>query len=109
MTKKRIIKDIETFDDAIKAEKYVEAGYDQVIEGYLAYWIAVEGDMIDSYTKLAKKSRSETVRSTLNRIIKDSKRHALMLTSMQKSFNTILGDERVHVAMLRKLARKTQS
>jgi hypothetical protein len=109
MTKRRIINDIETFDDAIKAEKYVEAGYDRVIEGYLAYWIAVEGDMIDSYTKLARKSRGKAVKSTLNKIIKDSKRHALMLTSMHKSFNTIMADERVHVAMLRKLARKTQS
>ncbi len=71
----RIIKSIETVDQAIKAEKDVEAGYNGgVIEENLSYWLAVEEDIVDSYTKLAKKTRSKTIKSTLNRIIKDSKR-----------------------------------
>lgn len=104
--RERIIKDIETVDQAVKAEKDVEAGYHGVIEENLTYWLAVEEDIVESYTKLAKKTRSKTIKSTFNKIIRDSKRHVLMLTSMRKSFNKIMADEQRHAAMLQELADK---
>jgi rubrerythrin len=104
--RERIIKDIETVEQAIKAEKDVESGYHGVIDENLTYWLAVEEDIVESYTKLAKKSRSKTVKSTLNKIIRDSKRHALMLTSIRKSFDKIMADEQRHAAMLQELADK---
>ena len=104
--RERIIKDIETVDQAIKAEKDVESGYHGVIEENLSYWLAVEEDIVDSYMKLAKKTRSKTIKSTLNKIIKDSKRHILMLTSIRKSFSKIMADEQRHAAMLQELADK---
>lgn len=105
--RERIISDIETVEQAIKAEKDVESGYHGVIEENLSYWLAVEEDIVESYTKLAKKTRSKRIKSTLTKIISDSKRHAVMLTSIKKSFNRIMADEQRHAAMLQALAEKT--
>lgn len=104
--RERIIKDVETIDQAIKAEKDVESGYHGVIEENISYWLAVEEDIVDSYTKLAKKSRSKTVKTTLSKIIKDSENHIRILTSIRKSINRIMTDEQRHAAMLQELADK---
>ena len=104
--RERIIKDVETIDQAIKAEKDVESGYHDVIEENISYWLAVEEDIVDSYTKLAKKSRSKTVKTTLSKIIKDSENHIRILTSIRKSINRIMIDEQRHAAMLQELADK---
>ena len=42
LSRPRVIKQIETFDDAVKAERDVESGYDRVIDEHITYWIAVE-------------------------------------------------------------------
>jgi rubrerythrin len=104
--RERIIKDVETIDQAIKAEKDVESGYHGVIEENISYWLAVEEDIVESYTKLAKKSRSKTVKTTLSKIIKDSENHIRILTSIRKSINRIMTDEQRHAAMLQELADK---
>jgi len=106
--RERIIKDVETIDQAIKAEKDVESGYHGVIEENISYWLAVEEDIVESYTKLAKKSRSKTVKTTLTKIIKDSENHIRILTSIRKSINRIMTDEQRHAAMLQELADKTR-
>jgi rubrerythrin len=104
--RERIIKDVETLDQAIKAEKDVESGYHGVIEENISYWLAVEEDIVDSYTNLAKKSRSRTIKKTLGKIIEDSKDHIRILTSIRKSVNRIMADEQRHAAMLQELADK---
>ena len=104
--RERIIKDVESIDQAIKAEKDVESGYHGVIEENISYWLAVEEDIVESYTKLAKKSRSKTVKTTLTKIIKDSENHIRILTSIRKSINRIMVDEHRHAAMLQELADK---
>ena len=105
--RERIIKDVETLDEAVKAEKDVESGYHGVIDENISYWLAVEEDMIESYTKLAKKSKNRKVKTTLNRIIDDSKNHIRMLTSIRKTFNKIMADEHRHAALLQDLAETT--
>jgi rubrerythrin len=102
--RERIIKDIETLDQAVKAEKDVESGYHGVIEENISYWLAVEQDIIDSYTKLADQSADKNVKSTLTQIIEDSKNHIHMLTSIQKTFDKILEDEERHAKLLQELA-----
>jgi rubrerythrin len=104
--RERIIKDVETFDQAVKAEKDVESGYHGVIDENISYWLAVEEDIIESYTKLAKKSRNRKIKTTLNKIIADSKNHIRMLTSIRKAFNKIMTDEHRHAALLQELADK---
>jgi rubrerythrin len=102
--RERIIKDVETLDQAVKAEKDVESGYHSVIEENIAYWLAVEQDIIDSYTKLAEQSKDRTVKSTLTKIIEDSKNHIRMLTSIRKTFDKIMADEKRHTTLLQELA-----
>jgi rubrerythrin len=102
--RERIIKDIETLDQAVKAEKDVESGYHGVIDENVSYWLAVEQDIIDSYTKLANQSEDKKVKSTLTGIVEDSKRHILMLTTIRKTFDKIMADEVRHAKLLQELA-----
>lgn len=105
--RERIIKDVETLDQAVKAEKDVESGYHGVIDENISYWLAVEEDIVESYTKLAQKSRNRKIKTTLNKIIADSKNHIRMLTSIRKAFSKIMADEHRHAAMLQELADKS--
>lgn len=104
--RERIIKDVETLDQAVKAEKDVEAGFHGVIEENISYWLAVEEDIVESYMKLAKTSRNRKIKTTLAKIIEDSKNHIRMLTSMRRNVNKIMADEQRHAAMLQELADK---
>jgi rubrerythrin len=101
--RERIIKDIETVDQAIKAEKDVEIGYHGVIDENIAYWLAVEEDIVESYTKLMKQTDSKKIKATLSRIIEDSKNHIRILTSIKKSFTKIMTDEKRHAELLESL------
>jgi len=102
--RERIIKDIETLDQAVKAEKDVESGYHGVIDENISYWLAVEQDIIDSYTKLANQSEDKKAKSTLIKIVEDSENHIQMLTSMRKTFDKIMEDEDRHAKLLQELA-----
>lgn len=102
--RERIIRDIDTMDQAVKAEKDVESGYHGIIDENLSYWLAVEQDIIDSYTKLLKQSEDKKVKSTLTQIIGDSKNHIRMLSSIRKTFDKIMEDEQRHATLLQALA-----
>jgi rubrerythrin len=102
--RERVIKDIETVDQAIKAEKDVESGYHGVIDENIAYWLAVEEDIVESYTKLMTQSSNRKIKTTLARIVDDSKNHVRMLTSIKKAFAKIMADEQRHAKLLEGLA-----
>jgi len=101
--RERIIIDIETVDQAVKAEKDVETGYHGVIEENLNYWLAVEEDIIESYTKLVKQTENKKIKTTLAGIIKDSENHIRILASIRKSFTKIMRDEQRHAKLLEDL------
>ena len=101
--RERIIQDIQTVDQAIKAEKDVESGYHGVIEENLDYWLAVEEDIVDSYRKLARQTDNTKIKNTLAKIIEDSKNHIRILTSIRKSFTKIMSDEQRHAKLLEEL------
>ena len=101
--RERIIKDIQTVDQAVKAEKNIEIGYHGVIDENIAYWLAVEEDIIESYTKLLKETENKKIKTTLTRIIGDSENHVRILTSIKKSFNKIMTDEQRHAQLLESL------
>jgi rubrerythrin len=98
--RQRIIKDIETVDQAVKAEKDVEAGYHGVIEENISYWLAVEEDIVESYTKLLQQTNNEKIKSTLTQIVEDSRNHVRMLTTIKQTFNKIMTDEQKHARLL---------
>ena len=101
--RERIIKDIQTVDQAVKAEKDVETGYHGVIDENIAYWLAVEEDIVESYNKLVRETENKKIKTTLTRIIEDSKNHIRILTSIKKSFTKIMNDEQRHAALLESL------
>jgi rubrerythrin len=101
--RERVIVDIETVDQAVKAEKDVEIGYHGAIDENITYWLAVEEDIIESYTKLLKKTDNAKIKNTLIKIIEDSKNHIRILTSIKKSFDKIASDEHRHAKMLEEL------
>ena len=104
--RERVIRDIETVDQAIKAEKDVEVGYHNAIEENVLLWLATEEDIIESYTKLMKNSESRKIHTTLGKIIEDSRNHILMLNSIRKSFDKIAADEHRHAKMLEGLRQE---
>ena len=106
MSRPRVIKQIETFDDAVKAERDVESGYDRVIDEHITYWIAVEEDIVDSYSKLIAKTENPKIRTTLSQIVADSRRHADMLRSVAETFRKIMLDEEKHARLIQQLAEE---
>jgi rubrerythrin len=104
LSRPRVIKEIETFDEAVKVEGDVESGYDRVIDEHITYWIAVEEDIVESYTKLISKTENPKIRTTLEHIVADSRRHAEMLRSVAETFRKIMLDEEKHARLIRQLA-----
>lgn len=101
--RERIINNIETVDQAIKAEKDIEIGYHSVIDENITYWLAVEEDIIDSYKKLVKQTDNKKIKAVLTRIVGDSENHVRILTSIKKSFNKVVTDEQRHAELLESL------
>jgi rubrerythrin len=106
LSRPRVIKQIETFDDAVKAERDVESGYDRVIDEHITYWIAVEEDIVDSYSKLIAKTENPKIRTILSDIVADSRRHAEMLRSVAETFRKIMLDEEKHARLIQQLAEE---
>jgi len=106
LSRPRVIKQIETFDDAVKAERDVESGYDRVIDEHITYWIAVEEDIVDSYSNLIAKTENPKIRTILSDIVADSRRHAEMLRSVAETFRKIMLDEEKHARLIQQLAQE---
>lgn len=107
MSRSRIIKKIENFEDAVKVEMSVESGYHGVIDEHISYWIAVEEDVAESYSKIAGRTEDTRVRTVLEKIVSDSRKHAQMLKAMLGTFDKIIKDEEEHTRLLRGLAKET--
>jgi rubrerythrin len=99
----RVINDIKTLDEAIKVEKDVESGYYSVIHENVSYWIAVEEDVIESYTKLMETSPGTELMRTLQGIVEDSKKHRSMLSHISSTLDLIVEDEKRHEKLLAEL------
>ena len=99
----RIVPNIEDLDQAIKVERDVLSGYQRVIEENIAYWIAVEEDIVESYTQMAAGSEGK-VRDVLKRLVEDAKEQIEVLGSIRENFRKIAADEVRHGKMLEELA-----
>ena len=107
MSRPRIIKKIENFEDAVKVETSVESGYHGVIDEHISYWIAVEEDVADSYSRIAESTDNPKVKTVLEKIVSDSRRHAQMLKTVLGTFESIIKDEEEHARLLGELAKET--
>ena len=102
----RIVPEIENLDQAIKVQTDVFSGYQRVIEENVAYMIAVEEDIVDSYTKLADRSESVKQRTTFSKLAEDSKEQIEVLRSIRENFRKIATEEMRHGQMLEELSRE---
>ena len=66
----RVIQEIETVEQGIKVELDVESGFYKILNDHITYWIAVEEDVVDSYTRLLERSEGE-VKSNWLRLLKE--------------------------------------
>jgi len=105
----RIVPEIENLDQAIKVETDVFSGYQRVIEENVSYMIAVEEDIVDSYTKLADRSENVKQRATFNKLVEDSKEQIEVLRSIRENFRKIAAEEIRHGQMLEELAKERSS
>ena len=99
----RILKEIRTLEQALKVEKDVASAYGEMIKENIAYWLAVEQDVMDSYTALMNETQDVETRETLSSIVEDSRGHVEVLESMTESFSKMIRDEERHAATLAKL------
>jgi hypothetical protein len=101
----RIVASIETLDQAIKVENDVLSAYQRVIEENISYWIAVEEDIVESYTRMANEAQRSEVKSTLTKLIEDSTDHIEVLGSIRENFRKIAADQKRHGKMLEELTK----
>jgi len=104
--RERIVKDIETLQQALKLEKAVKQGYYTVVAEYISYWLGVEEDTVDSYIKLLEQTDNEKIKSTLAQIVEDSKNHMRILRSTRESLDRIVSDGLRHTNLLRELCEE---
>lgn len=102
--RERIITNIETVAHALKVERDVVSAYQRVVEENLSYWLGVEEDIVDSFTKMMNSTESQKMKSALSEIIRDTRNHIEALESIRESFKKILADDQRHAKMLEELA-----
>jgi rubrerythrin len=106
-SRSRIINEIRSLDQALKVEKDVASAYAETIKENISYWLAVEQDIIDSYTMMVNESQDTEIREALSRIVEDSKSHVEVLESMIQSFSKMLRDEERHTNILAKFQTRS--
>lgn len=104
--RERIITSIETLAHALKVERDVVSAYQRVVEENLSYWLGVEEDIADSFTKMMNSTENQKTKSALAEIIRDTKNHIEALESIRMSFQKILVDDQRHAKMLEELAQE---
>lgn len=87
MTRDRVITDIEGLEEAAKVEEAVNTGYCDTIKDNLTHWIAVEEDIVDSYSRMAKAGDNHA--KPLEGLIADSKDTLTTLKGLMNSFESL--------------------
>jgi rubrerythrin len=102
----RVIKEIETVEQGIKVELDVQSGFYKILNDHIAYWIAVEEDVVDSYTRLLENTREREVKSNLAQIIEGTKNHIRSLESIKQILSTIVSDTQQFAKLLQNLNKE---
>jgi len=96
----RIIIEVRSLDQALKVKKDVASAYGEMIKENISYWLAVEQDLIDSYSSMIGEAQDSKISDALRRIIEDSRGHVEVLESMMESFSKMIRDEERHAKTL---------
>jgi len=104
--RERIITRIETLAHALKVERDVVSAYQGVVEENLSYWLGVEEDIADSFTKMMNAAESQRTKSALADIVTDTKHHIEALESIRESLKKILAEDQRHARVLEGLTKE---
>jgi len=96
-------------EQGIKVELDVESGYHKVLDEHITYWIAVEEDVVDSYTRLLEQASEGEVKSQLAQIVEGTKNHIRSLESIKQSLSTIMSDTQQFAKLLQNLNKQSHS
>jgi len=107
--RERVIQEIETVEQGIKVELDVQSGFYKILNDHITYWIAVEEDVVDSYTRLLENTREGEVKSNLAQIVEGTKKHIRTLESIKQSLTTIMSDTQQYAKLLQNLTKESHS
>ena len=82
MTRARLLKEINSIEDAKKVEETVKTGYTETAIENLEYWAAAEEDLAESYEQMAKDSKNQARRDAYIRLQEDSKRNTVEISGL---------------------------
>ena len=104
--RERIITSIDTLAHALKVERDVVSAYQKVVEENLSYWLGVEEDIADSFTKMMNTTQSQKTKLALADIVRDTKHHIEALESLRESLKKILAEDQRHARILEELTKE---
>ena len=82
MTRSRIIKELDTIEDARKVEESVKTGYAETSIESLVRWAAVEEDLAETYGRMAESSKVQRHRDAFIRLQEESKRNMMEINGL---------------------------
>ena len=82
MTRTRLLKEINSLEEAKKVEETVKTGYTETAIENLVYWAAAEEDLAESYGEMAQDSKNQAKRDAFIRLQEDSKRNMVEISGL---------------------------
>ena len=103
MTHTRLLKDINSVEDAKKVEETVKTGYTETAIENLVYWAAAEEDLAESYGLMAQDSKNQARRDTFIRLQEDSKRNMVEISGLVEYLKGLDGARAKRIELLKGL------
>ncbi len=107
MVRERVIVRIEDTGQAARVEESVATGYCDTIRDNLTHWIAVEEDILDSYSHPALELQAQAGKS-LAEMADESRKTIATLHGLLKSFESLQAQRTTRVKLLNELSDKSK-
>jgi len=89
MTRTRLLKEINSTEDARKVEETVKTGYAETTIENLTHWLAAEEDLVDSYGHLADSTDDAKKKTAFRKLQAESKANIARLAELLKSLEEL--------------------
>ena len=103
MTRARLLKEINSIEDAQKVEETVKTGYTETAIENLEYWAAAEEDLAESYGQMAEDSKNQANRDVYIRLQEDSKRNMVEISGLVEYLKGLDDARRKRIELLKGL------
>jgi hypothetical protein len=89
MASDRVIVDFDTAEEAKKVEETVKTGYAETTIENILQWIAVEGDLVSTYGRLAEGRKDAQTQGAYSELRDESNANLAELSRLLKSFESL--------------------